>query len=78
MNDKQATAPNEGVPAEGIVEERLPQGLFRVRLKDGKRVTASLGGAARQTTVRVIPGDRVLMDVSPIDPTRGRIKSRLT
>jgi len=63
---------------EGVVEEKLPQGLFRIRLKDGSKVTASLGGAARQTTVRVIPGDRVLIDVSPIDPTRGRIKARLT
>jgi translation initiation factor IF-1 len=65
-------------PSEGVVEEKLPQGLYRVRLKDGKKITASLGGAARQTTVRVIPGDRVLIDVSPIDPTRGRIKARLT
>jgi translation initiation factor IF-1 len=72
VSDEKAPA-----PAEGVVEEKLPQGLYRVRLKDGKKITASLGGAARQTTVRVIPGDRVLIDVSPIDPTRGRIKSRL-
>lgn len=69
---------SESRAKEGVVEEKLPQGLFRVRLKDGSKVTASLGGAARQTTVRVIPGDRVLIDVSPIDPTRGRIKARLT
>ena len=73
MSDEKATP-----PAEGVVEEKLPQGLYRVRLKDGTKITASLGGAARQTTVRVIPGDRVLIEISPIDPTRGRIKSRLT
>jgi translation initiation factor IF-1 len=78
VSDETSTPPAEGTPAEGVITEKLPQGLYRVRLKDGKKITASLGGAARQTTVRVIPGDRVLIDVSPIDPTRGRIKARLT
>ena len=78
MSEESDSHAKEGVPLEGVVTEKLPQGLFRIRLKDGSKVTASLGGAARQTTVRVIPGDRVLIDVSPIDPTRGRIKARLT
>lgn len=62
---------------EGLVEAVLPQGLYRVGLKSGEKVTASIGGIARQTTVRVIPGDRVLIEISPLDPTRGKIKSRL-
>lgn len=78
MSDSDSTPEGKGATAEGVVEEKLPQGLYRVRLKDGKKITASLGGAARQTTVRVIPGDRVLIEASPIDPTRGRIKARLT
>ena len=62
---------------EGVVEATLPQDMFRVSLKSGQKITASIGGVARQTIVRVIPGDRVLCEVSAIDPTRGKIKSRL-
>jgi translation initiation factor IF-1 len=62
---------------EGTVEEVLPQGLYRVGLKSGEKITVSIGGGARQTTVRVIPGDRVLIEVSSLDPTRGKIKDRL-
>ena len=62
---------------EGVVEAALPQDMYRVSLKSGEKVTASIGGTARQTTVRVIPGDRVLIEVSPFDPTRGKIKHRL-
>ena len=61
---------------EGIVEQTLPKGLFRVRCDDGQVITASLGGVTRNVTVKVIPGDRVTVQVSPFDPTRGRIKAR--
>jgi len=47
-----------------------------VRCDDGQAVTASLGGVARQVTVKIIPGDRVLLEISALDPTRGRIKAR--
>jgi len=66
-----------GHEAEGVVEEVLPQGMYRIGLKSGEKVTASLGGIARQTTVRVIAGDRVVVDVSALDPTRGKIKQKL-
>lgn len=56
--------------------EALPKALYRVRCDDGQLVTASLGGVARQVTVKVIPGDRVVVEISPLDPTRGRIKTR--
>jgi translation initiation factor IF-1 len=61
---------------EGTVVETLPKGLYRVRGDDGKVVTASLGGMTRNVTVKVIPGDRVLIEVSQFDPARGRIKTR--
>ena len=64
--------------AEGTIEESLPQGLYRVSLTSGEKVTVSIGGVARQTTVRVIPGDRVLVEISELDPTRGKIKQRLS
>jgi translation initiation factor IF-1 len=60
----------------GVVEEALPQDLYRVALETGEKVTASLGGKARQTMVRVIPGDQVRIERSPLDPTRGKIKGR--
>jgi len=58
------------------VIEALPKALYRVRCDDGQVVTVSLGGIARQVTVKVIPGDRVVVEISPLDPTRGRIKTR--
>jgi translation initiation factor IF-1 len=61
---------------EGTVEKALPKGLFRVRCDDGQIVVASLGGIARQVTVKVIPGDRVVLELSALDPNRGRIKAR--
>ena len=60
----------------GIVEEALPQDLYRVALENGDKVTASLGGIARQTMVRVIPGDRVLLTRSSLDPSRAKIECR--
>jgi translation initiation factor IF-1 len=65
-----------GREREGTVEEALPGALYRVRCDDGAVVTVSLGGVARQVMVKVIPGDRVLVEVSELDPTRGRIKGK--
>lgn len=62
---------------EGVVEEVLPQGLYRVKTKEGATLKVSLSGIAKQTLVRVIPGDRILVEVSPLDPGRGRIKDRV-
>jgi translation initiation factor IF-1 len=61
----------------GIVEATLPQGLYRVRSENGATLTVSLTGIPKQTIVRVIPGDRILVEVSPLDPSRGKIKDRL-
>ena len=63
--------------ATGTVEAVLPRGLYRVALESGEKVTASIGGTAKQTTVRVIPGDRVLIERSTFDPNRGKIMRRL-
>jgi translation initiation factor IF-1 len=61
----------------GVVKETLPQGLYRVHAEKGEILTVSLSGVPKQTIVRVIPGDRVIVEVSPVDPSRGRIKARL-
>jgi len=68
----------EARTARGTIEEVLPKALYRVRLDDGEKVTASLSNRARQVTVKLLPGDGVTVEISPYDPTRGRIKERLT
>jgi len=64
--------------ARGTIEEVLPRALYRVRLDDGATVTASVSNKLRQITVKLLPGDGVTVEISPYDPTRGRIKERLT
>ncbi|MEM9072415.1 MAG: translation initiation factor IF-1 [Myxococcota bacterium] len=62
---------------EGLIEATLPKGLFRVRLESGAVIRAALSSQARRVTVKLIPGDRVLVSLHPHDPTRGRITQRL-
>ena len=62
---------------QGVVDAALPRGMYRVVLESGDKVTASIGGATKQTTVRVIPGDRVMIERSEFDPSRGKITRRL-
>lgn len=66
----------EAERVEGLVEENLPATTFRVRLGDGTRVLAHLAGRLRLHYIKVVPGDRVLMELSP-DRVRGRIVRRL-
>jgi translation initiation factor IF-1 len=68
---------SSGGELEGTVEEALPRALYAIRCDDGRRVIATLNTAARRVTVKVIPGDRVLLEVSAFDPTRGKIVARL-
>ena len=62
--------------SEGVVVSAAAQGLYLVALSDGRRVTASMGAAARRTTVKVIPGDRVLVSLSVYQPSEARIEVR--
>jgi translation initiation factor IF-1 len=66
-----------GHEVQGVVERTLPQGLYRVKCEDGSIKTVALTGIPKQTLVRVIPGDKVIIEVSDLDPTRGRIKVRV-
>lgn len=61
---------------EGIVEEALPSTLFRVRLDEGQEILAHLSGKMRVHFIRVLPGDRVRVELSPYDGTKGRIVQR--
>lgn len=60
----------------GSIEEALPNALFRVKLDDGRTVVAGLSTEARRTLIKVAPGDRVSVAVSPLDPTRAKITGR--
>lgn len=61
----------------GIVEEALPATNFRVRLDTGAMVLAHLSGKMRLHYIRILPGDRVIVELSPYDDKRGRIVRRL-
>jgi len=57
----------------GVVRETLPNARFRVVLEDGNEVTCHVAGDARMKVVRLLPGDGVVIEASPIDPSKGRI-----
>jgi translation initiation factor IF-1 len=60
----------------GRVVEPMPNALYRVELDTGHRIVAHVAPAARLRFLRVIPGDRVRVEVSPLDPGRGRITKK--
>jgi translation initiation factor IF-1 len=64
------------IEAEGTVVEALPNAMFRVRLDTGHEVLASISGKIRMYYIRILLGDRVLVELSPYDLTRGRIVYR--
>lgn len=64
------------VEVEGKVIEPLPNAMFRVELDNGHRVLAHVSGKIRLNFIRILPGDRVLLELSPYDLTRGRIVYR--
>ncbi|MCP6720341.1 MAG: translation initiation factor IF-1 [Patescibacteria group bacterium] len=67
----------KSVQVEGFVEEALPGLLFRVKLDNGNEVLAHLAGKMRIYRIRVIPGDRVIVEMPSIEDRRGRIVRRL-
>ena len=64
------------IQTEGSVVEALPNATFRVELDNGFRVLAHLSGKMRMNYIKILPGDRVLVELSPYDLTRGRIVYR--
>jgi len=63
----------DAIEVEGIVMEPLPNGMFRVELDNGHRVLAHVSGKIRMNFIRILPGDKVTVELSPYDLTRGRI-----
>ena len=66
----------DAVEVEGTVVEPLPYAMFRVELESGHRVLAHVSGKMRMNFIRILPGDRVKVELSPYDLTRGRITYR--
>jgi len=67
----------EQIIIEGVVEEALPSTNFKVKLENGHSILAHLSGKMRMHYIKVIPGDKVTVELSPYDLTRGRIIKRL-
>jgi translation initiation factor IF-1 len=67
----------ESVEVEGKVLEALPNAMFRVELTTGHKILAHISGKLRLHFIKILPGDRVTVELSPYDLTRGRITYRL-
>ena len=66
-------AKQEGVQVEGTVVEPLPNAMFRVELENGHKVLAHISGKMRMNFIKILPGDKVTVELSPYDLNRGRI-----
>ena len=69
-------AKEEPIRVEGIVREALPNAMFRVELENGHQVLAHVSGKMRMNWIRILPGDRITLEMSPYDLSRGRIVYR--
>lgn len=66
----------EPIRTEGVVRESLPNAMFRVELKNGHMVLTHVAGRLRMNFIKILPGDRVTIEMSPYDLTKGRIVYR--
>lgn len=66
----------EHIEMHGIIEEALPNAMFRVRLDSGHVILAYVSGKMRMHFIKILPGDKVLVEISPYDLTKGRIVYR--
>ena len=69
-------AKEEAIEVEGTVVETLPNAMFRVELENGHRILAHISGKMRMHFIKILPGDKVTVELSPYDLTRGRITYR--
>jgi translation initiation factor IF-1 len=66
----------DAIQAEGTVLETLPNAMFRVELENGHKVLAHISGKMRMHFIKILPGDKVTVELSPYDLSRGRITYR--
>jgi len=66
----------EAIKVEGVVLETLPNAMFKVELENGHKVLAHISGKMRMHFIKILPGDKVTVELSPYDLSRGRITYR--
>ena len=71
-------AKEEAIQMNGVVKETLPNTVFRVELENGHVITAHISGKMRKNYIRILTGDKVLVEISPYDLSKGRIVFRET
>lgn len=64
------------IEIDGVVEDTLPNAMFKVKLENGHEILAHVSGKIRMHYIRILPGDRVTVEISPYDLSRGRITFR--
>ena len=72
----QSMAKQDMIELDGIVVDTLPNASFKVKLENGHEILAHVSGKIRMHHIRILPGDRVTVEISPYDLTRGRITFR--
>lgn len=65
------------IEVEGVVLEALPNAMFQVQIENGHKIMAHISGKLRMNFIRILPGDKVTLELSPYDLTRGRITWRV-
>ena len=65
------------IEQEGVIVETLPNAMFKVELENGHEILAHISGKIRKNFIRILPGDKVKVEMTPYDLTRGRITYRL-
>lgn len=74
--EKLSMAKKNLIKQDGIIEEALSNAMFRVRLENDHEIVATISGKMRMNYIRILPGDKVAVEMSPYDLTRGRITYR--
>mgnify|MGYP001585423305 FL=1 len=69
-------AKQQAIKIDGVITEALSNAMFRVELKNGHQIIATISGKMRMYYIRILPGDKVQVEMSPYDLTRGRISYR--
>ena len=69
-------AKQQAIKQDGVITEALPNAMFRVKLQNGHEIVATISGKMRMYYIRILPGDKVQVEMSPYDLTSGRISYR--
>lgn len=76
MKNKQVSKKEEVIKVDGVVKETLPNAMFWVEIEGGHKVLGHVSGKMRMHYIKILPGDKVALELSPYDLTRGRIVLR--